>query len=64
MENKTPQIARTGIASDAAPPWHTLHLPEVGDKLASNLDSGLSPEECKRRIAHFGANELIEKPPG
>jgi len=63
MANKTPQIASTGGAGGAAPPWHTLHLPEVGDKLASNLDSGLSPEESQRRAAHFGANELIEKPP-
>ncbi|MDE2117526.1 MAG: calcium-translocating P-type ATPase, PMCA-type [Betaproteobacteria bacterium] len=58
MPNKNPQIA-----SDAAPPWHALHLPEVSDRLASSLDSGLSPEESERRAAHFGANELIEKPP-
>ncbi|MDE2311169.1 MAG: calcium-translocating P-type ATPase, PMCA-type [Betaproteobacteria bacterium] len=58
MPNKSPLIA-----SDAAPPWHALHLPEVSDRLASSLDSGLSPEESERRAAHFGANELIEKPP-
>ena len=62
MANNPPQIASAGGASSAAPPWHTLHLPEVSEKLASNLDSGLSPEECQRRAAHFGANELIEKP--
>ncbi|MBI5435524.1 MAG: calcium-translocating P-type ATPase, PMCA-type [Nitrosomonadales bacterium] len=63
MANKTPQIASAAGASDAAPPWHTLHLPEVSARLASSLDSGLSPEESERRAAHFGANELIEKPP-
>lgn len=63
MANKTPQIDSTGDAGGIAPPWHTLPVPEVSDKLASSLDSGLSPEECKRRAEHFGANELIEKPP-
>ena len=63
MPNKSPQIASAGRAGDAAPPWHALHLPEVGARLASSLDRGLSPEEIERRAAHFGANELIEKPP-
>ncbi len=63
MANKPQQSISKPGASDAAPPWHTRHLPEVAGKLATNFDTGLSPEESARRIAHFGANELIEKPP-
>ena len=60
MANDSQQSAG---AINAATPWHALDASEICRKLATSIDYGLSPEESARRIAHSGANELIEKPP-
>jgi Ca2+-transporting ATPase len=60
MENKfTPAAAN----DHAATAWHTLHVEEVGKKLSTNLDKGLSRDESAHRFIQSGANALLEKPP-
>ena len=40
--------------------WHLLDPEEVLEKLRSSV-SGLSHEEARRRLEHYGPNQLIEK---
>lgn len=40
--------------------WHLLNPDEVMGRLQAS-DSGLSEEEVRKRLEHFGPNELIEK---
>ncbi|HIK43404.1 MAG TPA: HAD-IC family P-type ATPase, partial [Leptolyngbyaceae cyanobacterium M65_K2018_010] len=43
--------------------WHCLESAEVLRQLDTTLDSGLSHGEAAQRLAHFGINELRERPP-
>lgn len=45
--------------------WHTYDAKETLEKLGSDLQSGLSAEEVKKRLEQYGYNELvrIEKAP-
>ena len=40
--------------------WHTLTVDEVAQRLETT-PNGLSPEQAAKRLAQFGANELMEK---
>lgn len=40
--------------------WHRMNPDEVMNRLQAS-DSGLSPEEVRKRLERFGPNELIEK---
>ncbi len=42
--------------------WHNLPIKEVSRHLESNLESGLTSAEVKKRQESFGANELKGKP--
>jgi len=42
-------------------PWHTLASDEVAQRLETHIQSGLSPDEVAKRLAHFGPNALQEK---
>ena len=41
--------------------WHVLTVDEVAQHLEVNSDSGLSAVQVRKRLLHFGANELTEK---
>jgi P-type Ca2+ transporter type 2C len=51
---------------DAYPPmryWHQWSVNEVAQSLRIDVSQGLSQAEAKRRLAHHGANVLVEHPP-
>ncbi len=41
--------------------WHALTAREASERLASDLERGLSPGEAERRLARHGLNRLPEK---
>lgn len=41
--------------------WFNLSVEEVSNELKSDLDSGLSTDEVKRRLKEYGSNKLPEK---
>jgi Ca2+-transporting ATPase len=41
--------------------WHELSAAVVAQRLGSDLDSGLSPDEAARRLARDGPNEIHEQ---
>ena len=41
--------------------WHHLMVDEVLDKLQTDKETGLSSEEAKKRLEHYGSNELPEQ---
>ncbi len=43
--------------------WHQVEAAQVLQRLGTELASGLSHQEAKRRLAQQGANELAERPP-
>ena len=43
--------------------WYQLDSTEVLSRLETNPDQGLSGEEAKARLAQYGENALVEKPP-
>ena len=43
--------------------WYQLDSNEVLERLETNPDQGLSGEEARDRLARYGANALVEKPP-
>ena len=43
--------------------WYQLDSTEVLARLETNPDQGLSGEEARGRLARYGANALVEKPP-
>ncbi|MGE5478345.1 MAG: cation-translocating P-type ATPase [Bacteroidales bacterium] len=43
--------------------WHVLSVAETCERLESDLDHGLSPEEAGRRLDRHGPNALPQKPP-
>lgn len=42
--------------------WHSLPVPEVAQRLESNLETGLSLAQVEGRHTHFGPNQLVGKP--
>ncbi|KAK2950492.1 putative Cation transporter/ATPase, N-terminus [Blattamonas nauphoetae] len=42
-------------------PWHSLPLDEVVTKLNTNLETGLTVAEAKKRLDEFGENALPKK---
>lgn len=42
--------------------WHSLPIPEVQERLESNLETGLTSVEAEARHTRFGSNELVGKP--
>lgn len=42
--------------------WHSLPIPEVAQRLESNLETGLTSVEAEGRHTRFGSNELVGKP--
>jgi len=38
--------------------WHTLSIPQIIDKLKTNIATGLSSEESKLRLKEYGPNQL------
>jgi len=59
VENKKSNPA--DINSDLNMSWHTLALGDVFEALESPAQ-GLTSEEVAKRLAHYGPNELKEKP--
>ncbi len=49
--------------SDLNKPWHALTIEETLRVLGTDPNTGLTPEEAKRRLELYGYNELKEKPP-
>ncbi len=52
--------------TDRVPPatrWHSLSAPDVVDKLGTDADHGLTPDEVQRRVAQYGANVIATEPP-
>ena len=43
--------------------WHTVPPEQVVEQLGSNVDQGLTSDEAKKRLTHYGFNRLTEKPP-
>ena len=43
--------------------WHALDVSAVAVELQADSSAGLSPEEASNRLARFGANAILEKPP-
>lgn len=41
--------------------WASLEIDEVLKRLETNPDTGLSSEEAKKRLAHYGPNKLEER---
>ena len=52
-----------GTRPQAAPTsdWHRLEAAEVATRLATQPDTGLAPDEARRRLALHGANELAQR---
>jgi len=42
-------------------PWHSLEADEVARHLGSDLETGLSPDEAKRRLEHYGPNTVTTR---
>jgi Ca2+-transporting ATPase len=49
-------------AFNAKTAWHSEPVEAVENKLATRLQTGLTPEEATRRLAELGPNELREAP--
>jgi Ca2+-transporting ATPase len=45
---------------EGAAVWHSLEVDKALDLLASNADSGLTPQEIQQRLQKYGPNELEE----
>ena len=58
----TEQPARLESTGHTSVPWHALPVKEVVQRLAGNVDQGLSNEEAAARRAKFGPNVLAEAP--
>ena len=41
--------------------WFNKNIEEVKEELNTNIDTGLSGEEARKRIEEYGYNELKEK---
>ena len=59
----TPQSASVAADPPASPAWHRLSSEEAAQQLQADLAIGLSREEAERRAVHYGANEILERPP-
>lgn len=61
-----PLAAPTDTTAGALPPsdldiaWHALNAHETIRRLRTPLETGLTTEEAKRRLAQFGPNQLAE----
>lgn len=44
------------------PQWHSLPVPEVAQRLESNLETGLTLTQAEERHTRFGSNQLVGKP--
>lgn len=42
--------------------WHSLPVPEVTQRLESNLETGLTLAQADQRHTRFGPNKLVGKP--
>jgi Ca2+-transporting ATPase len=45
-----------------SPQWHNLPVQQVSSDLESNIETGLTTDEVKKRQERYGANELKAKP--
>jgi Ca2+-transporting ATPase len=45
-------------SAPAGDSWHSLTVDEVAARLDTDIESGLSPDEARRRLAEYGSNEL------
>ena len=43
--------------------WYALSPPAVVEKLGTDADHGLSPDDVQRRIGEYGANVIATEPP-
>jgi magnesium-transporting ATPase (P-type) len=57
----SPPQAGSGADGDDLPPWHSMEARGVGEKLETDLEGGLSPEEAARRLEEHGPNRLPEE---
>jgi Ca2+-transporting ATPase len=60
------QAPANGVAARASdvPDWHGLALADVLARLGSDVDQGLTAEEARQRLRHFGHNLMPrEEPP-
>jgi Ca2+-transporting ATPase len=48
-------LVQPGPAGDS---WHSLTVDEVAARLDTDIESGLSQDEARRRLAEYGPNEL------
>ncbi len=69
MSIKEPQIeteTKTSSTPDGQPVkakvWHMIEADTVIRQLETNPSAGLSEAEVQKRLARYGANELVEKP--
>jgi Ca2+-transporting ATPase len=66
MSMTVPLAAPTDTTAGALPPsdldiaWHALNAHETIRRLRTPLETGLTTEEAKRRLAQFGPNQLAE----
>jgi magnesium-transporting ATPase (P-type) len=47
---------------DTAPPWHSLTVDEVRERLSTS-DRGLSHDEARERLEQYGPNKVEDEPP-
>ena len=50
------------IKPHPSPSWHELSVEKAVHKLKTDAQAGLSASEADARLAHYGANVLLEKP--
>ena len=43
--------------------WHSSSVSDVLDSLGANADAGFTQSQVQQKIADFGLNKLVEKPP-
>ena len=41
--------------------WHTKGLSEIEKTFKTNIESGISEEEAKERLKHYGENKLVDR---
>ena len=56
-------IAPSPASTSVHLPWHLLSPSDVATHLSVDPDTGLTSGEAARRIAHYGLNEIRERPP-